>query len=108
MICSSNCCTLYCAAVALTHNSKVIFNQVSSYTLCTTNLQVSRIARLMVTQLGFCPELGQVSWSGGGGGMMASQMGQQPETSMATADKIDNEVRGEKDSQCKGLQQNML
>jgi ATP-dependent Zn protease len=46
----------------------------------------------MVTQLGFCSELGQVSWSGGGGGMMASQMGQPPETSMATADKIDNEV----------------
>uniref|UniRef100_A0A7S3QR73 AAA+ ATPase domain-containing protein n=1 Tax=Dunaliella tertiolecta TaxID=3047 RepID=A0A7S3QR73_DUNTE len=55
--------------------------------------QVTRIARLMVTQLGFAPELGQVSWSGGGGGMMASQMGQPPETSMATADKIDNEVK---------------
>lgn len=54
--------------------------------------QVTRIARLMVTQLGFAPELGQVSWSGGGGGMMASQIGQPPETSMATADKIDNEV----------------
>lgn len=33
------------------------------------------MARMMVTQLGFVPELGQISWSGGGGGMMATQVG---------------------------------
>eukprot|EP00798_Chlamydomonas_sp_ICE-L_P032254 gene32254-16821_t len=43
--------------------------------------QVARIARLMVTQLGFCKDLGQVAWSSGS------------EFSMETADRIDQEVK---------------
>jgi cell division protease FtsH len=58
--------------------------------------QVTRIARLMVTQLGFADKsrLGQVAWSSGGGqSFLGQQMAQPSDFSSATADKIDNEVK---------------
>ncbi|KAJ9505686.1 hypothetical protein QJQ45_022439 [Haematococcus lacustris] len=58
--------------------------------------QVTRIARLMVTQLGFGDKerLGQVAWSQGGGNtFLGGQMAQPSDFSMSTADKIDNEVK---------------
>lgn len=45
--------------------------------------QVSRTARLMVTQLGFCKDLGQVAWSqGGGNSFLGNQMAQPSDFSM--------------------------
>lgn len=56
--------------------------------------QVTRIARLMVTQLGFCKSLGQVAWSSGGGAsFLGNQMAQPSDFSMQTADIIDREVK---------------
>lgn len=56
--------------------------------------QVSRTARLMVTQLGFSKKLGQVAWSQGGGQSFVGGSAAQPaDFSAATADEIDNEVR---------------
>eukprot|EP00798_Chlamydomonas_sp_ICE-L_P010461 gene10461-8418_t len=56
--------------------------------------QVSRTARLMVTQLGFCKELGQVCWSQGGGNtFLGGSAGQPSDFSSATADTIDAEVK---------------
>ncbi|MEW5308566.1 MAG: hypothetical protein WDW38_000514 [Sanguina aurantia] len=56
--------------------------------------QVSRIARLMVTQLGFSKTLGQVAWSSGGGSsFMGGSAAQPADFSADTADKIDNEVK---------------
>lgn len=58
--------------------------------------QVTRIARLMVTQLGFADKerLGQVAWSQSGGqSFLGQSMAQPSDFSMATADKIDNEVK---------------
>lgn len=56
--------------------------------------QVTRIARLMVTQLGFCKNLGQVAWSQGGGNtFLGNQMAQPSDFSMQTADLIDREVK---------------
>lgn len=56
--------------------------------------QVTRIARLMVTQLGFVKDLGQVAWSQSGGNtFLGGQMAQPSDFSMETADKIDNEVK---------------
>lgn len=56
--------------------------------------QVSRTARLMVTQLGFSKELGQVAWSqGGGNSFLGNQMAQPSDFSMETADLIDREVK---------------
>lgn len=57
-------------------------------------LQVTRIARLMVTQLGFSKKLGQVAWSQGGGqSFLGQSMAQPADFSAKTADEIDNEVR---------------
>ncbi len=57
-------------------------------------LQVSRTARLMVTQLGFVKSLGQVAWSSGGGqSFLGQQMGQPSDFSAETADQIDREVK---------------
>ncbi len=58
--------------------------------------QVTRIARLMVTQLGFADKerLGQIAWSQSGGqSFLGQSMAQPSDFSMATADKIDNEVK---------------
>lgn len=56
--------------------------------------QVSRIARLMVTQLGFSDKLGQVAWSSNGGSMfLGNSMAQPPEVSTETAAEIDTEVK---------------
>lgn len=49
---------------------------------------------MMVTQLGFSDELGQVAWqSGGGPTFLGQQMAQPGEFSMATANTIDAEVK---------------
>ncbi|KAK9862971.1 hypothetical protein WJX84_010196 [Apatococcus fuscideae] len=56
--------------------------------------QVARVAKMMVTQMGFSKKLGQLSWSSGGGNpFMGNQMGQAPDCSMTTSDDIDTEVR---------------
>lgn len=56
--------------------------------------QVTRIARLMVTQLGFSPKLGQVAWSSSGGqSFLGGSMAQPSDFSMQTADEIDSEVK---------------
>ncbi|KAF6258897.1 peptidase family M41-domain-containing protein [Scenedesmus sp. NREL 46B-D3] len=56
--------------------------------------QVSRTARLMVTQLGFSKKLGQVAWSSSGGNsFLGSSMAQPSDFSMATADEVDGEVK---------------
>lgn len=55
--------------------------------------QVTRIARLMVTQLGLSKRLGQVAWSSSGGAQfLGAQAAQPADFSQATADEIDNEV----------------
>lgn len=55
--------------------------------------QVTRIAKLMVTQLGFS-QLGQVAWSSNGGStFLGGSMAQPSDFSMATADQIDFEVK---------------
>jgi cell division protease FtsH len=55
--------------------------------------QVTRTARMMIEQMGFSEELGQVSWGGGGGpSFLGAQAGQSSEISQATRDKIDAEV----------------
>ncbi|KIY93255.1 cell division protease FtsH [Monoraphidium neglectum] len=56
--------------------------------------QVTRTARLMVTQLGFSKVLGQVAWSSGGGNAFLGQsMAQPADFSSQTADEIDQEVK---------------
>jgi len=56
--------------------------------------QVSRTARLMVTQLGFSKALGQVAWSqGGGASFLGGSMAQPLDFSSETADEIDREVK---------------
>lgn len=48
----------------------------------------------MVTQLGFCKELGQVAWSSGGGqSFMGGSAAQPADFSAETADQIDREVK---------------
>ncbi|KAG2452567.1 hypothetical protein HYH02_002804 [Chlamydomonas schloesseri] len=56
--------------------------------------QVTRIARLMVTQLGLSKKLGQVAWSNQGGASFLGASAAQPaDFSQATADEIDREVK---------------
>eukprot|EP00775_Hariotina_reticulata_P005119 gene5119-5359_t len=56
--------------------------------------QVTRTARLMVTQLGFSKKLGQVAWSSSGGNsFLGSSMAQPSDFSMKTADEVDAEVK---------------
>jgi cell division protease FtsH len=56
-------------------------------------VQVTRIAKLMVTQLGFS-KLGQVAWSQSSGNtFLGGSAGQPTDFSMAIADQIDNEVK---------------
>jgi cell division protease FtsH len=56
--------------------------------------QVSRVARMMISQMGFSKELGQVAWTGGGGNaFLGSQMAQPADCSAETQDAIDAEVK---------------
>ena len=56
-------------------------------------LQVSRTAKMMVSQMGFS-KLGQVAWqSGGGPSFVGQSAGQAPDCSGHTADLIDAEVK---------------
>ncbi|KAF8069387.1 FTSH1 [Scenedesmus sp. PABB004] len=56
--------------------------------------QVTRTARLMVTQLGFSKKLGQVAWSqGGGNSFLGGSMAQPSDFSSKTADEVDSEVK---------------
>ena len=57
-------------------------------------MQVSRVAKAMITQLGFSTKLGQVAWSGGSGPTNLGQsMGQGPDCSAQTTNEIDQEVK---------------
>lgn len=57
-------------------------------------LQVSRVAKAMVTQMGFSSKMGQVAWSGSGGPAFVGQsMGQSADCSAETADEIDEEIK---------------
>ena len=56
--------------------------------------QVTRIAKMMVSQMGFVKRLGPVSWSGRTGpSFLGQEVGQSGEFSQETADKIDEEVK---------------
>ncbi|CAD7699626.1 unnamed protein product [Ostreobium quekettii] len=56
--------------------------------------QVTRIARTMVSQLGFSDKLGQLAWSGNSGPtFLGQQMAQPGEFSMTTSNIIDTEVK---------------
>jgi len=55
--------------------------------------QVTRIARMMVTQAGFSDKMGQVAWTSSGPSFLGSQVAQPGEFSMKTASEIDDEVR---------------
>eukprot|EP00239_Pterosperma_sp_CCMP1384_P005605 CAMPEP_0197849032 /NCGR_PEP_ID=MMETSP1438-20131217/10640_1 /TAXON_ID=1461541 /ORGANISM="Pterosperma sp., Strain CCMP1384" /LENGTH=747 /DNA_ID=CAMNT_0043461535 /DNA_START=83 /DNA_END=2326 /DNA_ORIENTATION=+ len=57
-------------------------------------MQVSRTARMMVTQMGFSEKLGQVALqSSGQSNFLGGDMGRDADYSMATADIIDSEVK---------------
>jgi len=56
--------------------------------------QVTRTARMMVTQMGFSEKIGQVAVSGGGGpSFLGQDMGQAADYSAKTADIVDEEVK---------------
>lgn len=56
--------------------------------------QVTRTARMMVTQMGFSQKLGQVALvAGGGPSFMGNDMGRSAEYSQQTADAIEGEVK---------------
>merc|ERR1712193_481400 len=56
--------------------------------------QVSRVARMMVSQMGFESDLGPVSWSSRTGpSFLGQEVGQGGEYSQETADKIDESVK---------------
>ncbi|KAL4439893.1 hypothetical protein ABPG75_002894 [Micractinium tetrahymenae] len=56
--------------------------------------QVSRVARMMVSQMGFSKKLGQVAWSSqGGNSFLGAQMAQPADCSGETQDAIDAEVK---------------
>ena len=56
--------------------------------------QVSRTAKMMVTQAGFSKKLGQVAWTGGQQNtFVGQQMGQPADCSGETSDEIDAEVK---------------
>lgn len=55
---------------------------------------MSRVARMMVSQMGFSDKLGQVAWSSSGGSQfLGAQMAQPADCSGATQDVIDAEVK---------------
>jgi cell division protease FtsH len=56
--------------------------------------QVSRVARMMISQMGFSKKLGQVAWSSqGGNSFLGAQMAQPADCSALTQDAIDAEVK---------------
>jgi cell division protease FtsH len=56
-------------------------------------MQVSRTAKMMVSQMGFS-KLGQVAWQQGGGpSFLGASAGQAPDCSAHTADQIDAEIK---------------
>lgn len=56
--------------------------------------QVSRTAKMMITQGGFSKKLGQVAWtSGQQNTFVGQQMGQPSDCSGETSDEIDQEVK---------------
>ena len=60
---------------------------------CKHVLQVSRTAKMMVSQMGFS-KLGQVAWqSGGGPSFVGASAGQAPDCSAHTQDMIDEESK---------------
>ena len=60
---------------------------------CKRVLQVSRTAKMMVSQMGFS-KLGQVAWqSGGGPSFVGASAGQAPDCSAHTQDMIDEEIK---------------
>lgn len=57
-------------------------------------LQVARVAKMMITQMGMSEKLGQVAWtSQGGQSFVGQQMGQPSDCSDATNSEIDDEVK---------------
>lgn len=59
----------------------------------TCTFQVSRTAKMMVSQMGFS-KLGQVAWqSGGGPSFVGASAGQAPDCSAHTQDMIDEEIK---------------
>lgn len=65
-----------------------------TFSRCVCCLQVSRVARMMISQMGFSKKLGQVAWSGASGNsFMGSQMAQPSDCSADTQDAIDAEVK---------------
>jgi len=56
--------------------------------------QVTRTAKMMITQMGFSKELGQIAYGGGGGpSFLGASAGQDADYSGQTADIIDKEVK---------------
>jgi cell division protease FtsH len=55
--------------------------------------QVSRVAKMMVTQMGFSKKLGQVAWTSGQQSFLGNQAGQPADCSGATAAEIDEEIK---------------
>lgn len=56
-------------------------------------MQVTRTARMMITQMGFSKTLGQISYGGGGPNFLGQELGSGADYSQSTADKIDEEVK---------------
>jgi len=57
-------------------------------------MQVARVAKMMITQMGMSDELGQVAWSSQGGqSFVGQQMGQPSDCSDATSSVIDDEIK---------------
>eukprot|EP00894_Picocystis_sp_ML_P000279 jgi/Pico_ML_1/50796/g1940.t1 len=56
-------------------------------------MQVTRTARMMITQMGFSKTLGQISYGGGGPNFLGQELGSSSDYSLSTADKIDEEVK---------------
>mmetsp|Transcript_1961 Transcript_1961/g.7280 ORF Transcript_1961/g.7280 Transcript_1961/m.7280 type:complete len:441 (+) Transcript_1961:1092-2414(+) len=56
-------------------------------------MQVTRTARMMITQMGFSKTLGQISYGGGGPNFLGQELGSGSDYSQSTADKIDEEVK---------------
>lgn len=58
-------------------------------------MQVARVAKMMITQMGMSEKLGQVAWSQQGGqSFVGQQMGQPADCSDATNNMIDEEIKG--------------
>ena len=58
-----------------------------------TCVQVSRTAKMMITQGGFSKRLGQIAWAGNQNTFLGQQMGQPSDCSGETSDEIDQEVK---------------